>query len=516
MDPNRSGFGENRGGRGVGHEQGARVSGSAEDIDTGAGGDNMTLTVSGSRHDISRLLKELPGRQFAVNLHPERTNALLVGSSSTLALAGTKRSSVTGGPDPKKLKTIHKDGCRNCGEKNHRAAFCIKAGKSGWMETCPKCGSKKHLYELCPRRVKGSEDFIYLIYNRQRKPPVKSRMTLGNVIRAELARPGTPWSKLNVLELPYSSEFAKHEALQNTSKSYTYPYVGNPTKEAAGRIPDPGRARLTIKQILKHDSVVQQSWSEKEERVALLRGNSVPTNPILPASYGHVSGHHGYGSTATNQANSTRSSFTTMSQFPPSRSSSIPSSVKSGGMVLREVICFNCGQSGHPVRHCDQGCLYCMHFSEDDEPHTVSECPVICHYCLLKDHTMANCEKAKRPHNQCERCGEHGNGRNFHLQAQCIWNWCPNGGCESRLGCASHCTGCGWNLNQINASSHECRFRKVWGGVDEVGKPIIKLQCLNNEDHQFRHGDLLAIRATVLEETKAGKWPVECPMCRKG
>ncbi|RWA07043.1 hypothetical protein EKO27_g8064 [Xylaria grammica] len=338
MDPNKRGFGENRGGRGVGRGEGARVLGSAEDIDTGAGGDNMTLTVSGSRHDISQLLKELPGRRFAVNLHPERTNALPVGSSSTLALAGTKRSSIAGGPDPKKPKTIPKDACRNCGEKNHRAAFCIKTGKSGWMETCPKCGSKEHLYESCPRRVQGSEDFIYLIYNRQRKPPVKSRMTLGNVIRAELSRHGTPWSKLNVLELPYSSEFAKHEALRNPPKSYTYPYVGNPTKEAAGRIPDPGRARLTIKQILKYNSVLQQSWSEKEERHALLRGKAVPTNPILPVSYGHVSGRHGDGSAATTRANSTRSAFATMSQFPPSRSSSIPSSVKSDAVVLRTVI----------------------------------------------------------------------------------------------------------------------------------------------------------------------------------
>ncbi|KAI0452804.1 hypothetical protein F5B21DRAFT_505884 [Xylaria acuta] len=157
--------------------------------------------------------------------------------------------------------------CGNCGAGNHKAAFCVKTGRSGWMEACPKCDSPKHVYEVCPQRRKGEEDFIYLVFNRQRKPPVKSTMKLGKVIKNELARAGTKWHQSQVIELPYSSRFARQVAQRHPPELWGYLRVGNPTEEAKRRIPEPDRTGVSLSYAADRTTLRQQAWSQSEEEV---------------------------------------------------------------------------------------------------------------------------------------------------------------------------------------------------------------------------------------------------------
>ncbi|GAW19725.1 hypothetical protein ANO14919_092140 [Xylariales sp. No.14919] len=157
-------------------------------------------------------------------------------TSSTSASSSGKRSSTANdGPESKKKKTEReapavpeRSACGNCGGEGHKAAFCVKIGRSGWMEACPKCDSTEHLYEACPYRVKGPEDFRYLIFNRQRKPPVKSRMVLGKIIKAEVERAGSALSAKDEIELPYSSKYARQADRLNPQGGVRLPAHGQP------------------------------------------------------------------------------------------------------------------------------------------------------------------------------------------------------------------------------------------------------------------------------------------------
>ncbi|KAI1366684.1 hypothetical protein F5Y08DRAFT_337469 [Xylaria arbuscula] len=161
--------------------------------------------------------------------------------------------------------------CGNCGGKNHKAAFCIKIGKSGWVECCPKCDGTEHMYEVCPQRLnlpkdqRPEEDFKYLVFNRQNKPPIKSTLKLGNLILNERVRLSLSRIRDYPISLPYSSRFARQEARQNDSSAYTYAYVGNPSLEAKHRIAQRTRASITLEDALKDTAVVQQVWSTAEE-----------------------------------------------------------------------------------------------------------------------------------------------------------------------------------------------------------------------------------------------------------
>jgi len=75
------------------------------------------------------------------------------------------------------------------------------------MEACPKCNRKDHIYNNCPSQNK-SEDYKYLIFNRQRKTPVKSQIVLGKVIARELHRQGTDLRETTKMDVPYSPFFA--------------------------------------------------------------------------------------------------------------------------------------------------------------------------------------------------------------------------------------------------------------------------------------------------------------------
>ncbi|KAI0509205.1 hypothetical protein F5B22DRAFT_649254 [Xylaria bambusicola] len=163
-----------------------------------------------------------------------------------------------------KREPIDPDACGNCGETNHKAAFCITTGRSGWVECCPKCDSTLHLYEHCVQRRK-KEDFIFLVYNRQNKPPIKSSLKLGNVIKKELVRPHTTFRESDRIALPYSSRFARQEARQNPPATYTYAYAGNPVREAALRTSQPTRDGITLANAVNDSSFALQAWSRAEE-----------------------------------------------------------------------------------------------------------------------------------------------------------------------------------------------------------------------------------------------------------
>ncbi|KAF2969070.1 hypothetical protein GQX73_g4525 [Xylaria multiplex] len=244
MNPRSSGPGEGRRGRRGGRgrsQRGGPSSPNAEEVVVDHPNFPFRMTITASTDEMPRALETLKA-------------SLALVQSNTPNPKSKKRSPSDDSFSPRKRKMgneveiINPKVCGNCGGLNHKAAFCVKTGRSGWMEACPKCDSTKHMYELCPQRNKGSEDFTYLIVNRERKPPVKSTMVLGNVIKAELERVGSLWHPWSTLDLPYSSKFAREESRRNPPKSYAYAHVSH-FSEAQGRIPEPAK----------------QSWSNKEE-----------------------------------------------------------------------------------------------------------------------------------------------------------------------------------------------------------------------------------------------------------
>ncbi|KAI1275395.1 hypothetical protein F5Y07DRAFT_409259 [Xylaria sp. FL0933] len=266
----------------------------------------------------------------------------------------TKSKKTKKGPaEPEELEEIDPMTCGNCGAQNHKAAFCVKTGNSGWMETCPKCDSARHLYDKCPQRKKGEEDFIYLIFNRQRKPPVKTTMKLGKVITAEFARPQRKFIKSDVLELPYSSKFARQEAKQNPPEAYNYAYVGDPTREAQNRIPEPTRAGITLGNAAYNSSLAGQLWSPEEEKCDPRNDGPMPT--IQPKREESVSA----GPSLQNIKNYT----------PPSRRERAPrgdpKSVRARSMLRLQNafpepdVCGNCGGMDHQDNDCKEPCSTC-------------------------------------------------------------------------------------------------------------------------------------------------------------
>ncbi|KAI0967781.1 hypothetical protein F4678DRAFT_482809 [Xylaria arbuscula] len=237
------------------------------------------LTITGFWSDVKRMPFP-PTAQVTVTID---TNQPGMATFQSTKRSFPDENSNDNAREPKKSKNevkaevIDPRVCGNCGAGNHRAAFCVKTGRSGWMETCPKCDSAEHMYEKCPRRNKGQEDFTYLIFNRQRKPPVKSTMVLGKVIRNELARPYTTFHGNQFLELPYSSSFARQEARQSSPGAYSYAHVGDPTREARNRVAQPNRTGISLSQAVHDIGIARQSWSREEEASGSERDRPIPS-----------------------------------------------------------------------------------------------------------------------------------------------------------------------------------------------------------------------------------------------
>ncbi|RWA03372.1 hypothetical protein EKO27_g11733 [Xylaria grammica] len=220
---------------------------------TNPGGEGGELVISGSGNlaQLNRLLGNRSDISFTVRLGTPLTSTPASSStSSTSASSSGKRRATDEGPEgSKKKKTEHevppppaRTACGNCEDKGHRAAFC--------------CDGTDHLYEACPYRVKGAEDYWYPVFNRQRKPPVKSQMVLGKVIRAELQRQGSSICATDKIELPYSPKYA-------------YQQVGNPGKETPSRIPEPGRFSILVANAISGHAVARQAWSPQEDEANL-------------------------------------------------------------------------------------------------------------------------------------------------------------------------------------------------------------------------------------------------------
>ncbi|KAI1307512.1 hypothetical protein F5Y03DRAFT_122200 [Xylaria venustula] len=267
MEPNAGGNHGGHGGLGGGYEGGGGGLVSNANINGETTNQDGIVTITGSWGDVQHMAI-LPTAQVTVTIN--------TGQPGMSRHAGTKRSypdenSNDDAPKRKKSKkevtskVVEPQACGNCGAENHRAAFCVKTGRSGWMEACPKCDSAGHMYEQCPQRNKGQEDFTYLIFNRQRKPPVKSKMALGMVIKKELARPCTTFQGNQFIELPYSSHFARQEARQSSPGEYSYAHVGDPTREARDRVAQPSRTGISLSQALLDIGIARQAWSREEE-----------------------------------------------------------------------------------------------------------------------------------------------------------------------------------------------------------------------------------------------------------
>lgn len=510
---------------------------------------------------------------------PNAEVSLSLTNRGTIGNAGSKRSRGDAEPDaegavttkkqkkaPMEPEVIDPNVCGNCGGTNHKAAFCVKTGQSGWMEACPKCDSKRHMYEGCPKRDKG-EDFTYLIFNRQRKPPVKSMMKLGKVIKNELERPGTQWPKVRVLELPYSSKFARQEARQNPPESWTYPHVGDPVKEAEARTPEPSRTDITLDVASRFNSISAQVWSYREEIVNFEDDGPIPTMHTL-VDRGNYTNQPAQPVQGVQPVQHVQPVQTVQPALPVRLTRSIRSArrLEPAPQRRREQVptgCVNCGKEDHVVRmcveicaacgsgdhvadkcqgwmnacicarfphhflaQCERLCNYCFVFRGVAVPHRITDCPSMCHYCLATGHTTKECPKPRTVDRTCESCSADRVKEQYHFASECVLNLCPVKGCSDPLHCNDHCKGCGWKQDEIalirsHDREHKCQFTKIWHKDEGGGHYVIKLAC-KDCGSRFKHEEVLEVRAKALEEieqllkTPEGfeNWRVECPKCR--
>ncbi|GAP85238.1 hypothetical protein SAMD00023353_1002940 [Rosellinia necatrix] len=473
-----------------------------------------------------------------------------------------KREEIDEEPRPKKVKGVHREPevidenlCGNCGMANHKAAFCVKIGKSGWMQACPKCDSSRHLYETCPNR-KREEDFKYLIFNRQRKPPVKSRMALGKVVKTELARAGSTYRQSQVMQLPYSSLFSRQEAREHPHEAYTYAHVGDPTTEAEGRTPEPDRLEVTLREAVRHEGLARQLWSPEEEGFDPETDGPMPTvRPVEEDMEEVMTRLEQMAAAEARQRNYLV------------RSRSVAASIMAERVRMQRTDCMNCGLEGHDVgdcpsscgscgrdghvfrrckeldsacicsefpghkyRDCPKVCEYCPAYKGDMSPHTVSRCPAFCYYCLSTGHSMEACGLKNRRARWCLGCSmrRKRGTETYHLPTECLEKWCPVKDCTRPFACTDHCKGCGWRRDllavlEVNEEYlHLCRFAKFWVDGDDQKLTTIKLRCRSNASHTFSEDELAGLRGTIVEETELAfkenddlpDRPLECPTCR--
>ncbi|KAI1115673.1 hypothetical protein F5Y14DRAFT_449783 [Nemania sp. NC0429] len=443
---------------------------------------------------------------------------------------------------PRQPEVIDPNVCGNCGADSHNAAFCVKTGESGWMEACPKCDSLRHLYETCPRRVKGEEDFTYLIFNRQRKPPVKSRMILGKVIKKELERDGTAWKSSTTLQLPYSSMFARQEARQNRPEDWTYPHVGNPSKEALSRLAEPTRSETTLGLAADGGMAISvQAWTQNEETADFDNDGPIPTMRLLKDIRGYTSTSSG-----ALRSLSRLMSVGARNRVQPTVSVCANCGLEDGhDTSVCNMSCATCGADTHAVYECDRPldacvcrkrpghvmadcdgiCSYCRTMGIQADTHHIVDCPVVCQYCGDSDHTAKQCTARREMDRRCTSCFKKGARDAYHFRAQCPNTFCPVKDCSTPLKCLHHCRGCGWNMEELmpledDDTPHNCQFEKTWQ-LAPNGSYVIMLSCQTCKN-SFKHEELLGAREQVQKEVQAifdregyiDEWPNACPMCR--
>ncbi|KAI0505817.1 hypothetical protein F5B22DRAFT_626438 [Xylaria bambusicola] len=293
------------------------------------------------------------------------------------------------------IQTANPNACANCGEIDHKAAFCVTVGKSGWMEACCKCDSQEHAYESCPRRQQD-EDFTYLILNRGNIGPVKSSLHLGQVILMELHRPDSLYVDTDIVALPHSAAFSMQVGQWRNKDETGYAI------ELARHGQSLGRAIHTLK---------DHHWTTQEEHKVDENVTCENCGQIYHSVYEYLAlcGFCGSDKHVT--------------MFCEDRAR----------------VCLCSKYPKHSRDCCKNECWYCAAVQANHNPHYISECPIICHICLEPGHKTKNC-KIKRLSRACRRCSM----EEYHYPL--VHNICPGAGCMRILAtqpCEDHCHICG-------------------------------------------------------------------------
>ncbi|KAI1324832.1 hypothetical protein F5Y16DRAFT_402096 [Xylariaceae sp. FL0255] len=422
---------------------------------------------------------------------------------------------------PKNQATTPHKHCGNCGRMGHKAAVCVKTGPSGWMEACPKCNTKNHIYNHCPQR-KAAEDFTYLIFNRQRKPPVKCEFRLDRVIRKEIKSPGSPWTLDSVIQLPYTARFARRAARENPPRRWNYPYPEDPIKEAGLR-----EAPLGMDNITLHTAVNfifnNFLWSPEAEKFDLMTDEEMSQPSSAPSN--RPSG-----------VIIRRDKDFTISKEEIFRLTDLAPCALCGELSHTGTNCNNgprvcvCSRfPGHKAERCTAWCLYCPYVSKKNVPHRMVECPRLCHLCLESGHLTRACRKTDRSDTEKRHCVTCTGGKVFHFPTQCIQNICPIRNCEDPARCTLHCSDCGWDLLEdeiiftASKQHHTCLFTKAWStDSDEEGNHFPVLICKKNSNHRVPGNEELQSRRcqnrvqlniAIKNREEAILWSKECPEC---
>jgi hypothetical protein len=467
-------------------------------------------------------------------------------------------------PDPENPEATS-SACGNCGLEGHKARVCVKCSPSGWMDTCPKCDRKGHLYENCRFRNR-SEDYKYLIWNRQVKPPVKSTMSLGKLIGRELQDEASGLTPSSKIDVPYSSKFARQEARVNPHRAWDYRFPDNPVKEAALRMPEPGRQDLTAAEY--RELLSSHQWSSEAENFDFSQDEPLPTQPPRPSAQGHIPAPVGLQlprpsasalgfiersrsrsimhSGANTRFTSVGSSHGTrvrnfedlaagMEQLdtgltPTDWLGNCRNCTESGHTTAQcQKSCLVCGRGNHNVLSCDIGepcicdmipnhdiqdcvapCRYCAILFPMEQRHLVMDCKKVCHLCLDPEHETSKCKEKSGELRPCPRCHKVDERIDFHFPSACPQRWCPVTRTFEENGCPDHCMQCGYSKAEerdlLGDEKHKCQFTAIWlPDPDERSLPVMGLKCKMNMEHQFELREILANRQKGQQEIRAMK-----------
>ncbi len=294
--------------------------------------------------------------------------------------------------------------CGNCGSDDHKAAVCIKVGKSGWMEACCKCDSLQHTYDHCPHR-RQEEDFKYLILNRGNKGPVKCSLHLGRVVLLELNRADSPYRGDNVVALPYSSTFSRQSAQINRYYSWSV------MQDKVGNLVEPARMNQLLGRAV---SILRdQRWTIEDHEID--RAEHPCDNCQSPDhSVYQCSSDCGF-----------CGSYSHQTWF----------------CEHRDKTCCCSKYPRHSRGECRTECWYCELVQSNNGDHSVNWCPKICHYCLESDHITKMCEVAMKAEDRaCPHCPTEAH----HYPS--VHMICPGASCKRLIEpspCNEHCLDCG-------------------------------------------------------------------------
>ncbi|TPX07649.1 uncharacterized protein E0L32_010647 [Thyridium curvatum] len=156
--------------------------------------------------------------------------------------------------------------CGLCGREGHCIDICIKAGRSGFVEGCPRCNSADHLVDKHIHSMTATERFRYLVQNRAGLPPLASRLVgWPELVRGNppLASSSYPWTR------EFSSVFWRNRRNARLADEFNY------TTRRPELPVDP--------RTMNRDTVIAWAWndpeSEKFKSASQIRQNRDAPNP---------------------------------------------------------------------------------------------------------------------------------------------------------------------------------------------------------------------------------------------